>query len=142
MPSYKLIDFRNFRGVDRTSNARVTNPGSFFLAENFWMPNPGELEQIPGSTTFTYEVELGEMSPDNTGDNAPGSWFPNPDGFRYAPTLAQYDNTVEHTIGDLDPDRLSGSVVFEVGRIAQVAGAPKFDPDNAKIGTTIYKASF
>lgn len=138
MPSYKLIDFRNFRGVDRTSNARVTNPGSFWLAENFWMPNPGELEQIPGSTTFTYEVELGEESPS---PDEP-TWEDEPDGFELPTDYGSYSNAVESTEGRLLPGRLSGSTTRETGRLAQVLGAPKFDPDDSKKGTTIYKASF
>lgn len=53
---------RTFAGVDRASNARVRQPGSWYILKDLWMPDPGDPEQRPGSVEFASTVTLGEPS--------------------------------------------------------------------------------
>lgn len=56
----RRFNLRDFIGVDRTANARVNSPGSWFTTENLWMPEPGRLAQRPGSAEFASKVVVGE----------------------------------------------------------------------------------
>ena len=59
VPGEGKIPIREFK-LDLTENARITSPGTWRKLENLWSPQPGAVEQRPGSIRFCQSQDMGK----------------------------------------------------------------------------------
>ncbi len=128
------FELRDFLGVDRTANARVNSPGSFFTLEDLWMPQAGILQQRPGTTEFASKVVVGRQQTKND----PNGWSDPPDEFGHPGVL-----------NNLNPEITVGLKFSFIGTrfqippvITTVPGINLFNLPVSNIGDTIFGASF
>jgi hypothetical protein len=122
-----FFPLRDSIGVDLTINARVVSPGSFKALKNLYMPNPGRLEQRPGTLEFAQKVVVGERT----------SYTDNPDDFRPPQTIDKLAVENQTNAGDIS----TAHSRLEAAPMTVAAGATnRFTPVAA--GTTIYDITF
>lgn len=136
MPMFRLINFKNFRGVDRTARPE---PGTFYSVENMWRIDLEELSQIPGSILFSYEAEYGEPSPGANGGHGGGGGDGWPDG---KPDDWDHPTNPDGAVVVLDDNPVGELATAAVHPIAGVLGGIKRGDVSSLEGTTIYKAIF